>query len=668
MRNLFQNPEFTTPQRHRGPGRERDRRARLRAAFPRHEFLKRLDPYYKAIEKAARTSATSPRSRISSTPSTSSSSRGSRPTSPTRTASSTRRAKSSTTCATRSRQALKDEFGTTLASPEVVILDPCTGTGNFIVNLIERMPGKALAEAYQNRLFANEVMLLPYYVASLNIEHAYYERMSAVRAVRRAVLRGHARHGRSPADRNLFTVWPTPSASSARSNAAITVIIGNPPYNVGQKSENDNNQNRKYQGVDERVRDTYAKDSKATNKNSLSDVYVKFFRWATDRLEGPRWHRLLRLEQQLRGSDRLRRDAQASCSGLPANRPHRPARQRAPESEALREPAHNVFGIQVGVGITLADARSGRTMRLRYHRVPEMWRKREKLEFLAEGQQISLANSHAGRRTHLARARTRLTSIAQFVPIAEMFGSAPLPAYQNKPRRRGLRLESRKRCRAACKEFVADYNAEVYRHKADPDADWPDHVKWSRRLKQSFSAANVVDIRRRQDSCARCIGRSQRVALFRSAFLTSESISGRRFRAGRLLLPTSVGELRFQCADDRHRSRTCTSAPPVMLTSASPFPPQRLRRRPIPPALLPRLHHETKTSSTTSTRCCIIRCTANATPPTSSASCRAFRSRPISPRSPRQAKNWRGSTWTTNRSSRGRSNSSRTKTCPTRSA
>ncbi len=58
-----------------------------------------------------------------------------------------------------------------------MILDPCTGTGNFIVNLIDRMPGRALAEAYQNRLFANEVMLLPYYVASLNIEHAYYERM-----------------------------------------------------------------------------------------------------------------------------------------------------------------------------------------------------------------------------------------------------------------------------------------------------------------------------------------------------------------------------------------------------------------------------------------------------------------------------------------------------------
>ena len=65
--------------------------------------------------------------------------------------------------------------------------------------------------------------------------------------------------------------------------AAITVIIGNPPYNVGQKSENDNNQNRKYKEIDQRIRETYAKDSKPPTR-TLSDMYVNFFRWASDRL------------------------------------------------------------------------------------------------------------------------------------------------------------------------------------------------------------------------------------------------------------------------------------------------------------------------------------------------------------------------------------------------
>ena len=68
--------------------------------------------------------------------------------------------------------------------------------------------------------------------------------------------------------------------------APITVVIGNPPYNMNQQNENDNNKNRKYPIIDKRVADTYAKSSKASNKNSLSDPYVKFFRWATDRLQG----------------------------------------------------------------------------------------------------------------------------------------------------------------------------------------------------------------------------------------------------------------------------------------------------------------------------------------------------------------------------------------------
>ncbi len=178
--------------------------------------------------------------------------------------------------------ALWEHFGLTLSSPDVVILDPCTGTGNFIVNLIERIPGRALEDAYANRLFANEVMLLPYYVASLNIEHAYYERMRNYEPFNGLCFVDTLDMAQAK-QIGMFTPANTDRVERER-KAAITVILGNPPYNVGQKSENDNNRNRKYKVVDERIRDTYAKDSKATNKNSLSDMYVKFFRWATDRL------------------------------------------------------------------------------------------------------------------------------------------------------------------------------------------------------------------------------------------------------------------------------------------------------------------------------------------------------------------------------------------------
>src|ERR1019366_7547828 len=178
----------------------------------------------------------------------------------------------------------KREFGLTLSSPGVVILDPCTGTGNFIVHLMQRISKGDLPCMYREQLFANEVMLMPYYIAALNIEHAYleltgqYEPFDGLCFVDTLDL---AEARQLP----MFSEANTERVDRER-NAKITVIIGNPPYNVGQLNENDNNKNRKYPEIDRRIHDTYAKDSKASSVSKLNDAYVKFFRWATDRLEG----------------------------------------------------------------------------------------------------------------------------------------------------------------------------------------------------------------------------------------------------------------------------------------------------------------------------------------------------------------------------------------------
>jgi predicted helicase len=179
-------------------------------------------------------------------------------------------------------EVLHDEFGLPLSHPDVVILDPCTGTGNFIINLMNRVPRHALGQFYREQLFANEVMLLPYYIAALNIEHAYYDLTGEYAPFEGLVFADTldlVKHHNIP----MFAPRNTQRMERER-HAPITVIIGNPPYNVGQLNENDNNKNRRYEVVDARVRETYARDSAATNKNALSDVYVKFFRWATDRL------------------------------------------------------------------------------------------------------------------------------------------------------------------------------------------------------------------------------------------------------------------------------------------------------------------------------------------------------------------------------------------------
>ena len=182
-------------------------------------------------------------------------------------------------------QALADEFGKRLGDPGVTVIDPATGTGNFVVNLLRRAYERNLRnfdEFYRERLFANEVMLMPYYIASLNIEHAYYELTG-----RAAPFEGLCFVDTLDLaqERQLSYLTEANAERVERQKKAdINVIIGNPPYNVGQINQNDNNKNRKYDAIDGRIRKTYAKDSKATNKNALSDAYVKFFRWATDRL------------------------------------------------------------------------------------------------------------------------------------------------------------------------------------------------------------------------------------------------------------------------------------------------------------------------------------------------------------------------------------------------
>jgi predicted helicase len=167
-------------------------------------------------------------------------------------------------------------------------------------------------------------------------------------------------------------------------NAPITVVIGNPPYNAGQINENDNNKNRKYEVVDRRVSETYAKASHASNRNALSDPYVKFFRWATDRLQGRDGIVTFVSNDSYMGQlafDGMRKHLLADFSRLYMLDLHGNVRQ----NPKLSGTTHNVFGIQVGVGITVAVRRGPqRPAAMSYYRVPDGWRKEEKLAFLQE--------------------------------------------------------------------------------------------------------------------------------------------------------------------------------------------------------------------------------------------------------------------------------------------
>ena len=177
---------------------------------------------------------------------------------------------------------LETEFGRSLSDTGVHIIDPFVGTGNFIVRLMQEISGTALQHKYQHELHCNEVMLLPYYIANLNIEQEYYNRTRQYLPFEGIAL---ADTFELLEDRQmqLFTEQNTERVERQK-ETDMFVVIGNPPYNMGQVNENDNNKNRKYETMDKRVKDTYVADSTARLRNKLSDPYVKAIRWASDRV------------------------------------------------------------------------------------------------------------------------------------------------------------------------------------------------------------------------------------------------------------------------------------------------------------------------------------------------------------------------------------------------
>ena len=190
---------------------------------------------------------------------------------------------------------LEKEFGRSLSDENVHVLDPFTGTGTFITRMIQSglINRDALPRKYRQELHANEIVLLAYYIASVNIENAYHatvgEKTQYV-PFNGICLTDTFQLGENADENALYT--PALKQNSERVQAQqktpIQVIIGNPPYSVGQKSANDNAQNQHYAKLEQRIASTYALASSATLKNSLYDSYIKAFRWASDRLSKER--------------------------------------------------------------------------------------------------------------------------------------------------------------------------------------------------------------------------------------------------------------------------------------------------------------------------------------------------------------------------------------------
>ena len=191
---------------------------------------------------------------------------------------------------------LRKHFGRGLADDNVQILDPATGTGTFITNLIKFLPEDRLEHKYLNEIHANEVAILPYYIANLNIEYSYKERtgrylefpnLCFVDTLDNMDWEGQGATSGGVTRQSTFNLGGLSTDNwirvQSQNEKRISVIIGNPPYNANQQNENDNNKNREYPEIDRRIKDSYVKESTA-QKTKQYDMYKRFLRWASDRL------------------------------------------------------------------------------------------------------------------------------------------------------------------------------------------------------------------------------------------------------------------------------------------------------------------------------------------------------------------------------------------------
>jgi len=280
-------------------------------------------------------------------------------------------------------------FARNLIDPGVEVLDPATGTGTFVAELLEHFRGnhKKLQYKYKEELHANEVAILPYYVANLNIEATYRAIMGKFVEYRNLCLVDtldnvdglgiHAGHQfdllGALSDENIERI-------RRQNRRKISVIIGNPPYNANQQNENDNNKNRVYAHIDKRIKDTYIKASTA-QKTKLYDMYARFYRWASDRLgsEGVLAFVSNRSFIDSRTFDGFRKLIAKDFEEIWIVDLGGDVRV----NPKLSGTKHNVFGIQTGVAICLLVRTKTRlASRIHYMRRPEEETAEDKLGWL----------------------------------------------------------------------------------------------------------------------------------------------------------------------------------------------------------------------------------------------------------------------------------------------
>ncbi len=387
------------------------------------------------------------------------------------------------------------------------ILDPATGTGTFVCELLEHFRGqpKKLAQKYKEELHATEVAILPYYVANLNVEATYaaitgeyaeFQNLCFVDTLDNVGL--HTQAYGVTAD--LFGgVSEENVARIKRQNCKrISVIIGNPPYNAIQANENDNNKNREYPAVDARIKQTYIAESIA-QKTKLYDMYARFFRWASDRLDanGVLAFVTNRSFVESRTFDGFRKMVAQEFAELYVVDLGGDVRAN-PKLSGTR---HNVFGIQTGVAISFLVKRKGsKGGRVFYARRPELETAEEKLAFMGSA---SLSRMAMDELRPDAKANWLNLTSNNFGDLLRLIDKNAKSSVKPGQQKAIFKLYSNG-INTARDDWVTDFDADLLRAKVEffhheyrrhkPAAKNPGTIiKWSRNLKRKLSQSAEAD-------------------------------------------------------------------------------------------------------------------------------------------------------------------------------
>ena len=390
---------------------------------------------------------------------------------------------------------LEKHFNKYLHEKDVEILDPATGTGTFITDLIDYISPNYLEYKYKNEIHANEVAILPYYIANLNIEFTYQQKMGDYAEFENIcfvdTLDNTDALDYIGKQTMLFGLSSENAKRIAEQNKRkISVVIGNPPYNANQANFNDFNSNRAYTDIDKRIKETFVRESTA-QKTKVYDMYSRFYRWAMDRVDK---NGIIAFVTNRSFIDSRTYDGFRKCVQEDFEFAYIiDTRSDVRANPKIAGTTHNVFGIQTGVAIMFlvrkAETRSDLPCKIYYTALDDFQRKEDKLDWLKENKLKSISFetiNHSEKNNWIDLGEDEFDS---FLPLISK-------NVKNHKSKKAIFSQYSLGVSTNRDEWITDFSSEnltdkmsyfVDEYEKTKTPEDSSQIKWSRNLKRRFS-------------------------------------------------------------------------------------------------------------------------------------------------------------------------------------